>query len=130
MTHDEPINTRRAPHMEQYTRVSSCATEQFPDAHRLELLIGNQGFLFGYGDSDTHDTKDGAEWWRDMLCIALNELRSQVIAECIKAIEAEFASERGGYDPEAAYTSGDMSEAYYTAGHRATAAVLKLRVKT
>jgi len=54
---------------------------------------------------------------------------SQVIDECVKAIEAKF-SEKGRPDPSGGYVSGEAWEAYFTGGHRAIAAVCKLKVKT
>lgn len=127
---DEIANTRRAPHMEQYVRIRPYQAEAHPEGHKVELVIGVQGFPISDGMADYHESKEAAEWCRDMLCIALNELRSQVIEECVKAMDAEFASDRGGYDPSREYTAAEVMEAYYTAGHRAVAAVCKLRVKT
>jgi len=72
----EPINTRRAPHMERYVRVRPWATEAHPDGHKVELVIENQGFPISNGADYYHETRQEAEWCRDMLCIALDRFAS------------------------------------------------------
>lgn len=90
-TLDEPINTRRAPHMEKYVRIRPYQAEARPEGHKVELAIGVQGFPISDGMADYHESKEAAEWCRDMLCIALNELRSQVIEECAVIADVYFA---------------------------------------
>jgi hypothetical protein len=58
--------TRRAPHMERYVTVGNCHGEGWQPI----LTVGNQSFRVGLPDVD----KEGAEWMRDMLCIALDNL--------------------------------------------------------
>lgn len=66
MTEDpDRIDTRRAPHMERYVKVIPQV-----EGYRVRLEIGNQGFLVG----DDWETAEEAEWYRDMLCIALDML--------------------------------------------------------
>jgi hypothetical protein len=67
--------TRRAPHMERYTDITPCVVKGYPDAHVLWLKIGNQSFTLSAGGQDYFDTKEEAEWTRDMLCIALDRLQ-------------------------------------------------------
>jgi hypothetical protein len=57
----------------------------------------------------------------------LATIRDEVRRDCVRAIEAELAKERGGYDPSKEYTAGQMHEAYFTAGHRAIAAICALK---
>ena len=66
--------TRRCPHMERYTSVTPCIVDGCPDAHALLLKVGNQSFMLSAGGQDFYDTKDEAEWARDMLCIALDNM--------------------------------------------------------
>ena len=66
--------TRRAPHMERYTNITPCVVRDCPDAHVLWLKVGNQSFMLSAGGQDYHDTKEEAEWARDMLCIALDQM--------------------------------------------------------
>ena len=67
----EEWTTRHAPHMERFTEVRPVLVQDAPDAHLLFLKIGNQQFTIG----SHHDTKEEAEWERDMLCIALDRLQ-------------------------------------------------------
>lgn len=68
---DEDWTTRRAPHMEKYVEVSQyCEGEPW----MVRLRVGVQTFNIG----DGQDTKDEAEWIRDMLCIALDAM----VKEC------------------------------------------------
>jgi hypothetical protein len=65
--------TRRAPHMERWTRIQPIVVQDFPDAHILILKVGNQEFRIDSGNG-FFDTKEEAEWSRDMLCIALDAM--------------------------------------------------------
>lgn len=67
-------DTRRAPHMERYTEVSPCVVDGYPEAHVLWLKIGNQRFTLDAGGQPYYDTKQEAEWARDMLCIGLDRI--------------------------------------------------------
>jgi hypothetical protein len=64
--------TRRAPHMEQFTDVKPIVVDGYPDAHTVWLRVGNQHFTISAGGQDFYETKEEAEWTRDMLCIALD----------------------------------------------------------
>jgi hypothetical protein len=70
----EEHTTRRAPHMERYTEITPVVVRDTPDAHMLWLKVGNQSFTLSAGGQDYHDTKEEAEWARDMLCIALDQM--------------------------------------------------------
>lgn len=69
--------TRRARHMERYTEIRPVVVRDTPDAHLLFLKVGNQSFALSAGGQDYHDTKEEAEWARDMLCIALDAIANQ-----------------------------------------------------
>lgn len=60
--------TRRNPEMERYTEIMPCVVEGFPDAHTVWLKVPNQSFCIG---AHASETKEEAEWLRDMLCVAL-----------------------------------------------------------
>lgn len=65
-----PRATRRNPEMEKYVEVSQYAkTEPW----RVRLKAGVQSFEIGNG----HDSKEEAEWMRDMLCIALATIKKE-----------------------------------------------------
>lgn len=53
--------------MEKYVPLAPVVMEGFPDAHNVFLQVRNQRFTIGYAA----ETKQEAEWVRDMLCIAL-----------------------------------------------------------
>lgn len=62
------MTTRRNPEMEKYVTISPVVMDGHPDAHNVFLQVGNQRFTVSqYGC----ETKDEAEWMRDMLCVAL-----------------------------------------------------------
>lgn len=67
----EKVETRRAPHMEKYVEVRPVVVEGEPDAHSVNLVVGNQGFMIG---PYAAETKEEAMWLRDMLCIALDRI--------------------------------------------------------
>lgn len=62
--------TRRNPEMERYTEIKPVVVEGFPDAHMVWLKVTNQSFCL----SQYSDTKEDAEWTRDMLCVALAKI--------------------------------------------------------
>lgn len=64
---DPNRHTRRAPHMEKYIEIVPCYQDDFPDAHVVRLIVGNQRFQL----DDFKETKAEAVWMGDMLCIAL-----------------------------------------------------------
>lgn len=80
---EQPINTRRAPHMERYTELTPYSTEDHPAGMQLRLKIGVQSFLLSDGVAGHFEEPGHAEWTRDMLCNALDKLRTDVIDECI-----------------------------------------------
>lgn len=60
--------TRRHPEMEKYVEIRPVIMEDSPDAHNVFLRVKSQSFrVTPYGC----ETKEEAEWIRDMLCIAL-----------------------------------------------------------
>ena len=77
-TEDPEWTTRRAPHMERFVTVRPYATHEHPDGHQVQLVVGNQSFILSDGNVGYHETKEAAEWVRDMLCIALDAL----VKEC------------------------------------------------
>ena len=57
--------------MEKYTDVKPVVMEGYPDAHHVFLISTNQRFCVSlYGC----ETKEEAEWMRDMLCVALGKI--------------------------------------------------------
>lgn len=63
--------TRRNQEMEKYVEIQPVVIEGFPDAHNVFLKATNQRFCISqYGC----ETKDKAEWLRDMLCVALAKI--------------------------------------------------------
>jgi hypothetical protein len=63
--------TRRNPEMEKYVEIQPVVMEDCPDAHRVYLKVTNQRFqVTPYGC----ETREEAEWVRDMLCIALAKI--------------------------------------------------------
>lgn len=65
--------TRRAPHMERFVEVRPVVIEEWPDAHNVFLKVGVQQFCVSPHGCET---RDEAEWMRDMLCIALDAVVS------------------------------------------------------
>ncbi len=63
--------TRRNPEMERYTEIKPCVVDGVPDAHTVWLKVTNQSFCIGTYASET---KEEAEWLRDMLCVALAKI--------------------------------------------------------
>lgn len=63
--------TRRAPHMERYVTITPVVIEDWPDAHHVFLQVTNQRFCV---TPDGCETKEEAEWTRDMLCVALDQV--------------------------------------------------------
>lgn len=60
--------TRRAPHMEKYVEIRTYPGD--PDAYAIILKVGNQGFRL----EPVCEQLAEAEWFRDMLCIALDNI--------------------------------------------------------
>lgn len=62
------MSTRRNPEMEKYVEIQPVVMLGSPDAHNVFLKVTNQRFqVTPYGC----ETKEDAEWTRDMLCVAL-----------------------------------------------------------
>jgi hypothetical protein len=63
--------TRKNPEMEKYVEIQPVVMKGYPDAHRVYLKVTSQSFqVTPYGC----ETKEEAEWMRDMLCIALAKI--------------------------------------------------------
>jgi hypothetical protein len=63
--------TRRNPEMEKYVEIQPVVMKGYPDAHNVFLRVTNQRFqVMQYGC----ETREDAEWMRDMLCIALAKI--------------------------------------------------------
>lgn len=57
--------------MEKYVEIAPVVMDGFPDAHNVFLKVTNQRFqVTPWGC----ETKENAEWTRDMLCIALAKI--------------------------------------------------------
>jgi hypothetical protein len=55
---------------EQFTFIKPCCVEGEPDAHTTWIKVGVQSFsLSGY-----QETKESAEWYRDMLALAFETI--------------------------------------------------------
>ncbi len=52
----------------KYVKLQPVVMEGYPDAHNVLLQVGGQQFCV---TKNACDTKEEAEWTRDMLCIAL-----------------------------------------------------------
>jgi hypothetical protein len=57
--------------IKRYTDVQPVVMEGFPDAHNVFLQVTNQRFCV---TPHGCESKEGAEWMRDMLCIALEKI--------------------------------------------------------
>lgn len=68
--------TRRSPEMEKYVEIRPVVMESYPDAHNVFLKVTNQSFCV---TQYACETKEGAEWMRDMLCVALAKIVSDSI---------------------------------------------------
>ncbi len=86
--------TRRAPHMEKYVRIRHQPRDDEPNRHILMLEIGVQGFSIN--NDPACEDRQHAEWMRDMLCIALDNL--------VKQEEMRQLEERGTRDDATAQT--------------------------
>ena len=63
--------TRRNPEMEKYVEIRPVVMEGSPDAHNVFLKVTNQSFCVSHYRCET---KEDAEWMRDMLCVALAKI--------------------------------------------------------
>lgn len=68
--------TRRNPEMERYIEIKPVIVQDFPDAHTVWLKVTNQSFCL----ADYSETKEDAEWMRDMLCVALAKIVADTLA--------------------------------------------------
>lgn len=75
---DQEHQTRRAPQMERYVTVSPVVMEGHPDAHHVFLQVTNQRFCVSPHGCET---KEEAEWIRDMLCIALAKVADDAVRQ-------------------------------------------------
>jgi len=67
----EDFVTRRNPEMEKYVEIQPVVMDGYPDAHNVYLKVTNQRFQVSpYGC----ETREHAEWTRDMLCVALAKI--------------------------------------------------------
>lgn len=64
-------NTRRNPEMEKYVTIEPFGVRGPGNDFNVFLKVGNQSFCVTPHGSET---KEEAEWMRDMLCIALANL--------------------------------------------------------
>jgi hypothetical protein len=90
----DPSKTRRAPHMEKYVVAKRQPTDSEPDRHIVRLEVDVQGFEIGNGAK--YESKDHAEWMRDMLCIALDK----IVKDQTGALRDENASLKARVDQE------------------------------
>jgi hypothetical protein len=75
------MTERTAKDMERYTDIQPVVMEDFPDAHHVFLQVTNQRFcVTPYGC----ETKEDAEWMRNMLCVALAKVANDGEAQDIK----------------------------------------------
>lgn len=63
--------TRRNPEMEKWVLIHPVVMEGWPDAHNVFLQVTNQRFCV---TPHGCQTKEEAEWTRDMLCVALAKI--------------------------------------------------------
>lgn len=117
----EGWTTRRAAHMERWTDIRPVVVKDCPEAHRLILKVGNQEFWIDSA-CGFYDTREEAEWARDMLCIALDAMsanpeRSALLA-CEKALR-ELAAVLDNVNPW-----DDEHVAQYNVAWNATSAAL------
>lgn len=73
---EQEHTTRRAPHMERYVTIAPVVMEGYPDAHNVFLQVTNQRFQVSPHGCET---REGAEWMRDMLCVALAKVADDAI---------------------------------------------------
>lgn len=57
--------------MQKYTDIKPVVMEGFPDAHHVFLQFTNQRFCV---TPHGCNTKEDAEWMRDQLCVALDQI--------------------------------------------------------
>ena len=61
----------RVPEMEKYIEIRPVVMDGSPDAHNVFLKVTNQTFCV---TPFACETKEEAEWFRDMLCVALGKV--------------------------------------------------------
>jgi len=62
--------------IEKYTDIQPVVMDDFPDAHHVFLQVTNQRFCV---TPHGCDTKEDAEWTRDMLCVALEKIVREML---------------------------------------------------
>lgn len=65
------VDRMEAKRLEKYVEIQPVVVEGFPDAHNVFLKVTNQRFSV---TPYACETKEEAEWTRDMLCIALMKI--------------------------------------------------------
>ncbi len=75
---EQERTTRRAPHMERFVTIKPVIMQDYPDAQHVFLQSGNQQFCVSPHGCETMEE---AEFLRDMLCIALDN----IVTECTTA---------------------------------------------
>jgi hypothetical protein len=61
----------KASELKRYVDIRPVVMEGFPDAHHVFLQVTNQSFCVSPHGCET---KEMAEWMRDMLCVALAKI--------------------------------------------------------
>ena len=95
--------------IKKFTYICPVVMDGFPDAHHVFLQVDHQRFCVSPHGCDT---KEDAEWTRDMLCIALERMIAEFcdadwkrddfaksIDECYAAIRARKAAGGPGWPP-------------------------------
>lgn len=81
--------TRRNPEMEKYVKIEPTVVEGCPGAHNVFLQVRNQRFTIG---RFAGETKEEAEWTRDMFCISLAKVTQDAVeaerARCIAIVQS------------------------------------------
>lgn len=69
------VRTRRAAHMERYVRVRTIELDPpLEPLHKVSLAIDHHSFALSDGTGENFESLEKAEWYRDMLCIALDRM--------------------------------------------------------
>lgn len=69
--------------MEKYTSIAPVVVEDLPDAHNVFLHATNQRFCV---TAFACETKEEAEWTREMLCIALAKIVNENSCENAQSV--------------------------------------------
>ena len=85
--------TRRAPHMEHYTEIVPGSVDA-GHGYLVRLVVDHQSFTV----TPEGETREEAEWMRDMLCIALDRVAEQRTKELAADLELSQVSIRAHQD--------------------------------